>query len=312
MDKKLQESVDSFNAFTRFSKDNETIWTPVTAYGTGLTALELKVKTILTTESQQEENNKGVTRTKDEQKIEMANEAVGVAQAQQGYAMSIGDSTLFDLMSTPYSSIYRVKNPSAIAAAQLIYDTAKALPIVSLQPFGISAAVLDTLKTSIENFTAVAPSTRNVKAHRLVLTKNLTKLVKEANTIMRKNLLKIARQFKKTNPDFYAGLVANAKVIASSTHAKIYLTVSDQKTGVPLTGALVEIEGTVLKGLTDMKGKCTVTRVPEGIRNVTVKKTDYDVATLFAVEFKRGKSVRRIVTMVPAVVAEPVVVPVNN
>jgi len=310
MEKKLQQSVDSFNAFTKFSRENELVWISVTAYGIALTALELKVKSIIVTESQQEENNKGVTRTKDEQKSEMANEAIGVAQALQGYAISIGDNDLFDLMSTSYTNIYRVKNSEAIAAAQRVFDTASALPIASLQPFGISATVLTTLKTSIENFIAVAPSTRNVKAHRLVLTKNLTQLVKEANTLMRKNLLKIARQFKKTNPDFYAGLVGNAKVIRHTLHARLRLTVTDAKTKNVLPGALIEIEGTELKGMTDMKGKCTVTLVPAGMQTITVKKTGYEVYVMKDVEFKKGKAVTAAIAMEPEKVnvAQPVVV----
>lgn len=308
MKKVLKEKVDAMEAFEKFCTENIDVWNTVTAFGTALTALRLKINSIYSTESRQEENNKGVTQTKAETKNELANAVVAVSNAMQAYALSIGNQTLFAQMSTCHSKIYYAKNENAISAAELVLDKAKSFPIVTLQPFGISAPVLDALSAVIDSFKAVAPSTRNVVTMKTVLTNNLKQLVKEGNVIMRKELLKMGRQFKTTHPNFYEGMVANAKVINKNIHAKIRLTVKDAITQAPLTGVLIEITGTALQGITDMQGKCTITNVGEGSHDVVLRKTNYDVYTLEDVDFSRGRSVTAIVQMQPAIELQPTVV----
>jgi len=297
--------VDALEAFEKFCSDNSTVWSSVTAFGTALTALRLKINTIYSTESRQEENNKGVTHTKAETKAELANTTVAVSNAMQAYAVSIGNQTLFYQMSTSFSSMMYAKNEDAISRAQLVLDKTKSIPVATLTPFGITDPVIDALTAIIATFTSVAPSTRNVVTNKTVLTNNLKQLVKEGSDIMRKTLLKLGRQFMATDPDFYEGMVANAMVINRNIHAKLRLTVKDAETAQPLTGVLIEISETALQGMTDMSGKCTITNVTEGTYNVVLRKTSYEVYTIENAEFKRGKSFSATVDMEPTVV-EPV------
>jgi hypothetical protein len=300
MKKHLKEQVDAMNAFKKFCNDNQIVWQLVVGFANSLTGLGVKTQSIISTESQQEENNKGVTRTKAQKKEDMANEAVAIAHALQAYAVSISDATLYDLMSVVFTTIMKSKDTAAISACQLVFDTASGLPIDAIEIFGVSDAVLNTLRDSITIFSAASPTTRNVKTNKTVLTGSLTKLVDEGNTIMRKQLLKIGRQFKKTNPDFYNGLVENAKVIGNNVHAKIRLTVLDDVTNAPLVDADVVIEGTSLRGKTDSKGKITLSKVDAGKRNVIISKANYTTMTLEQVNFQRGHSITRTVELSPA------------
>lgn len=303
----LKEQVDAMNAFENFCSENSEIWSSTTAFGIALTALRLKINSIYSTESRQEQNNKGVTHTKAEKKAELANSTVAVSNAMQAYALSINDQVLFNQMGVTYSKIYYLKNETAISAAELVLEKVQSFPAEELEPFGITDAVKDTLASVIENYKSVASSTRNVIVERMVLTSNLDKLVKEGNVIMRKNLLKQGRQFKAAYPDFYAGMVANAKVINKNTHAKMRLTVRDESTKQPLAGVLIEISETPLQGMTDMQGKCTITNVGEGKHEVVLKKTNYAVYTIEDVDFKRGKAVNVTVFMQSVVTEQPLV-----
>lgn len=299
MKKTLKSQVDTFTAFEKFCNDNQSIWNGTVAFGDGVTALGVKTQSIISTESQQEENNKGITRTKSERKMDMANEAVAVAHALQAYAISVEDSTLYELMSVVYSTIMKSKDSAAIASCELVYDTAHGLAPAAILPFGISAAVLTTLQQTITEFKGTAPATRNVVTHKTVLTNNCMELVSEANTIMRDQLLKLGRQFKKTHPDFYEGLVANAKVIYTSVHAKIRIKLFDDVTSKPLANAQVTVSGTELMGTSNAKGECTVNRVPAGKREVSISLEKYIGMTL-TINFQRGHSVTRTVEMAPA------------
>ncbi|MFI5218651.1 MAG: hypothetical protein ACHQNT_04110 [Bacteroidia bacterium] len=295
MKKHLKEKVDAMTAFKNFCDQNQIVWSAVVAFATAIAALGVKIQSIFTTESQQEENNKGVTRTKGQKKTDMANEAVAVAEGLQAFAIDSGNEQLYDSMGIAFTTIMKAKDPGAISKCQLVFDTASGIPIIDLQPYGISATVLNTLDTAIEDFTAASPTTRNVETHKTVLTNNLTKLVSEGNTIMRKQLLKIGRQFKITNPDFYEGLVANAKVITNSVHAKIRIMAVTGDPAFAVEGATVTISGTDLKGVTDAKGKCTITKVPAGERVVTVVKDT--MRTQLTVNFQRGHSITRTVEL---------------
>jgi len=305
MKKKLKEQADALMAFENFCNEptNQPIWAGLQGFANGITALGVKNQSIITTESQQEENNKGVARTKKETKTDMANETVAVSQGLQAYAMSIGDQDLYSSMSRSFSSIMKSKDTPSIASCTLVSATASGLPSAAIEPFGISPMVISTLNQSISDFTSKAPTTRNIITNKTVLTNNCSQLVSEGNSIMRHQLLKIGRQFKKSNPDFYAGLVANAKVISSSVHAKIRITAEAGDPPFAVPGATVSISGTSLTGTTDSQGKCTISNVPAGQRDVTVMKDD--MSNTFPVKFQRGHSITKTVNIsafdVPAV-----------
>ncbi len=196
----------------------------------------------------------------------------------------------------------RAKDVEAISTSTLVMDTVNKLPADALLPFGITDETKTLLGDLISYYYKSAPTTRNVITNKTVLTKKLTVLVNEANFIMRKELLKMARQFKKTNPNFYDGLVANAKVIKNAVHAKIRLTILSDVTQGALKNARVVIDGTDITGFTDAKGKLTLSRVPEGKRNVTIMLANYTTMVLEAVDFKRGHSITRTVDLSPAFV----------
>lgn len=290
MEKKLKVQVDAFVAFVKFCKDNNVVWQNVEAFVTMLAALELKIESIDSTEEAQEANKKGVTLTKKEKKTAMASRADAVGLGAQAYARSINDNELYSELSVSYSGINYANDQESLTIARRVYNVVSGLPKEAIAKFGITEAVLETLKDAIDVFAEVRPSTRNVKTRREALTRNCEQLVNEGNDIMRKDLLKIGRQFKATHPDFYFGMVANAKVINRHIHSKLRITAINDENKTPLTGVIVEIENTGLQGVTDMKGKCTITMVPEGKHVVQLLKTGYEKAVIDGVDFKKGKS----------------------
>jgi hypothetical protein len=311
MKKSLKTYYDAFVAVQNYCNQHHAVWQFLLAFVNAFTAFGLKIQSITTTESQQEEDNKGVTRTKAEKKIDLANEATAVAQAMQAFARQKGDNALYSLMEIPYSEIMRSKASEAISKGELIVSTIDQYSMEELAPYGISDAVKETLVSAIEAFRQAAPTTRNVITRKTVLTNNCEQLVKEANSIMRLELLKLGRQFKKTHPDFYEGLVANAKLMNHTIHAKIRLKATDEATGLPVTGGLVTIEGTGLTGTFNSKGECTVTLVPKGKRNVTITHPNYDTMVLPQVNFQRGHSITQPVTLIPQYDLPPVKEPVE-
>lgn len=299
MKKSLKEVFDMIQAVDSFCESTRPVWQATPAMVTAVNSLGIKKQSIIVTESQQEENNKGVTMTKREKKIALANETTAIAQGLQAYGSQHNNPEVYELMDIPYSRILRDKDSAAIAAATLVLMTGQGIPAEQREAYGISDAVLDTLAESIAHFSSASPTTRNVITRKTVLTDNCFTLVKEANTIVRKQILKIGRLFKSANPDFYAGLVANAKVQNHNVHAKIRLTVTSGDAEMPVQGAVVTVEGTPLTGLTNNRGECTITLVPAGKRNVTVSHPNYHELVISGVNFQRGHSITKAVNLVP-------------
>lgn len=301
MQKKLKENYDALVSVNDLCKKYSEIWQFITAFVSALAAIGIKIESILNVAAQQEKNTTGVAVTKGTKKRGMAKIAVAIAQGLQAYGESIQDPDLIKEMSISYTEIkiMDAKNAPALAMCMLILSTASGLPQADMLKFGISPVVLQTLTDSIASYSAVQESTRAVKTNKTKLTKNLSTLVKEGNSIMRKEILKIARQFEITNPDFYYELLDAAKVQTQNIHSKIRIFAVEEN-GTPIENAMVTISGSALTGKTDADGKCTITKVTEGTRTVTVSKPGKFEDKVFAdLNFQRGKSINRKAVMIP-------------
>jgi hypothetical protein len=303
MKRTLLEQLDAFNRLIGFSNvpDNLAICQTSPGYMARLAALTLKKQSIITTDSQQEENNKGVTRTKKQVKTDMATVASAAASCLQGFASTKGDQNLYSLMQIELSNIMKAKDGIAIGKAKLVLGKCEGLPLNEIEPFGISQIVIDTIDQSIQDYEAVLSSTGNVKARKKSLTSNLTTLTDEANVIMRNQMLKIAKQWRSSHPDLYNGMVNSAKLIRVSIHTKARITVVDENDVAVADASIVitSADGSQLKGKTDSKGKCTISRVPDGEASMSIIKPNFIEKTIDGLNFQRGKSLTRKITLLP-------------
>ncbi|HKR03642.1 MAG TPA: carboxypeptidase-like regulatory domain-containing protein [Bacteroidia bacterium] len=303
MKRTLKEELDAFNRFQSFCNlpANKPIWQGLLSYSNGMTAMDLKIQAIYATDSQQEEDNKGVTRTRKQVKTAMANVASSTASCLQSFASVNDDQNLYSQMQIELSDIMRAKDATAIGKCNLVLQKASGLPLAAIEPFGISQLVIDTLEQSIEDYKGVAASTGDVRTIRKGLTKNLTTLTGEANKIMRTQLLKMGKQWRTSHPDFYEGMVNSAKVIRVSIHTKARVTVKDENDAFVENATIVitSADGSQLTGKTTAKGSCTISRVPEGSASMTISKPNFIEKTIEGLNFQRGKTLSRTITLLP-------------
>jgi hypothetical protein len=306
MEKRLQEKLSTMIAFAAFCEEHEIIWADlegfVHAYGKFTGILDL----ISTKQGQQEQCRKGVTKDKLTLKTKLADETVSISGALQAYSLQIKDATLYDKMDITFTQIRQGRDAEALSKSTLVYLTVTAISVEELLPYGIDNNVITRYKKLIDDYNADSPATRNVVVNKTLLTKELHSLTAKANCIMRKQLIKIARQFKKTNPDFYAGLILNAKVIRTMVHTKLRVELKDEYTNAAIANAKIEIEGTILNGFTDEAGSLTLTGVIEGLKTVIVTKANYERCVIENVHFKRGRSKTMHIKLKPEYVMEEV------
>ena len=293
MNKNQKSQLDAFNAFKNYCNSNSIVWQLVVAFATSLTALGVKIQSLLNQQFQQDKDTKGVTIGKREMKSMMANMAASIAGAIQAYASIKNLHDLFDEMAISYSDIYSKPDSEAISNSQGVLDKVTSLTVAVLKPYGVSDTVVQSLHDLVQTYSSkVSTSTKEVKTNRKNYSHNIDVLIGEANTIMRKQLLKMALQWKTTNTDFYNGLVSSARIDRSVMHTRLSITVADEATGEMIPKCTILIDGTELKGITNKNGKCTISSVPMGEHDVTVMCDKYTTMHYDKVNFIRGKSTR--------------------
>ncbi|MBK7854267.1 MAG: carboxypeptidase regulatory-like domain-containing protein [Bacteroidetes bacterium] len=290
MEKRLKEKQEAMSAFVDFCKKNRPIWTHLQGFEQAYDNLSDILNLILIKQGNQEQCNTGITKDKKALKIKMADEALAISGALQAYSHDVKNVALYEKMNITHTQIAQSTDVKAISTSVLVYDTVLTINNNVIASYGINEDVIMRFRKTIDSYMVQTSAPRNAIVNKTTLTKNLHELIDQANTIMRKQLIKIGRQFKEEYPAFYNGLILNAKVIRASVHTKLRMQIRDKYTNVQVVNAKVEIEGTIAQGFTNEDGSLTLTGVIEGIKNVVIKKENYQQLILEDIHFKRGRS----------------------
>lgn len=292
MKRTLKKRVDSLEAVYQFCLENSGIWMPLLALANVIAALGLKLGVIFNTGAKQEANNKGVTLTKKERKKGMLNIGAGIAGAMRAYAKSVSDETLFKKLVFNEGKLFSGSGTNAITACRYVHTIVTAIPLVDRTPFGVTDAVLLSLKNTTDDFeNKVNKSTRLVITEKTMLTDLLLILVNEGCSIMRDELLPLAIQLKESNPEFYAQLVETSKVIPSHTHTKIRVEGKNDLDGKQLAGFKVFVQETGQEGIANSKGLCTI-YLDAGVYHLEISKANFITMTLEATVKKGSNTVK--------------------
>jgi hypothetical protein len=279
MKKILKTRLSAMEALYRFCQQNPLIVALLIALSNSVTALGLKIQSIISVQSKQQANNTGVTVTKLQLKDTMVSITAIVAFAMQAFAQKAKNMTLYNQLNFAPAELLSGSDSNAISKCREIYDIVRLIPEADRTPFGISDLVLTQMNDATDEFESDAPSTRNVISDKTAYTQSLDTLVGEGNDIMRKEILKLGRFFKTSNPDFYNGLRSSAKLQTSNTHTKIRVEATDDVTGNVISGLTAKIQGTSFEAITNLKGKCLI-YLPEGTYTLICSKDHYIMMTL--------------------------------
>jgi hypothetical protein len=288
MEKKLKSRTNTMDAVTRYCLENPLVIALVAALGISVSALVLKVQSILSLEALQESNKKGVALTKKQKKKLMVTLGSGAAAAGQAYAQKNGLLDLFNELKYVASALYRGSGIEAITKSENVYTLMSAIPEATRLPYGISDVVLELFADAIKDYKEHDKSTTIVRTTRKTQTKNLFTLVGEGMEIMRNEVLKLAEQLQVSHPDFYNTLRATAKVIDPNTHTKLRMEVLDDVTAKFIAGIRATIAETGEYAVTDATGKCMI-YLPFGNYNIVFEGENYEKRTVER-KVKRGSN----------------------
>lgn len=198
MNDKQENKLSMYNAVKRVLNMFTSRWSGlagfakvVSAYTNTLTALE-------TNASLQKKNISGITIDKRDLKETLSDYAHMVAGAVHAYAQSIGNDELRKIVAFVRSDFTRMRDEVIDKEARNIHSAATE-QLANLEGYGITQAVVDTLKELIDKYHEKTPQTRTALSARNTYTKAIDTLSDETDLILEGQLDKMMLQFKSTD-----------------------------------------------------------------------------------------------------------------
>ena len=283
---------------------NSTITANLPSFSTYFTPLQSGITTIQSIREQQEFDKTGIAVNKNQLKATLISQAIDVARRVVAYATNVNNAVL--LAETSYTESDLKKSPDTVLKdrCQVIYDRANT-NAAALATYGVTAAILTTLSTSITNFNAAIPKPRLGIADKKQATDQLATLFDtlDGNFTKIDTLVEMVRV---TQVNFYNEYRTTRKIIDTGTSfLALKGTATEMQSGEPVQNATFTfqpVSAVQLKAMsssasgngngnghivkkTATKGSFNIKSMPEGTYTVTITKPGYkdQIATVSVV-----------------------------
>ena len=155
-----QESFEKMSTSSAsFLTANATITATMPNFAGYLTTIQNTHAQILVAKAQQEADKSGDTKTKNQLRATLVAQAIDIGRRMVAYATNVNNNALLALVDYTESDLKRSSDSKLVGICQVIRDNANS-NVGALATYGVTAATITTLQTSITNFNAVIPKGR--------------------------------------------------------------------------------------------------------------------------------------------------------
>lgn len=290
MNARQEAKLNMFRATQKHCNDNAAIVATVPAFATTLTAFNSKVSAIISTAQQEDLVIKGITVDKAAAKKTLCQLAADVAAPIFAFASAGGDNKLKEQVNFSFSDLFKTKDDVLAPRCQNIKDAGTA-NLAALAPYGLTAASLTALQTTIDSYQVKVPTPRNSAAQKKTIRENLKKLIAEASTVLKEQMDKTVVGFKAAHPDFVATYKTNRKILdpkQSATTLNGEVLNSNDKS--PIGGATIVIVELENKTSSNEKGGYEIKPIPAGIYTINISAPKYKDKTVKEIAVKQGQT----------------------
>lgn len=215
MTKKKAAALKMYLAVEKVCDAHQTAYATLPAFNNGYTKFKALIANINASNTTLQGKVTGITDDKLAKRQAMADATIVLASALVAYAHSIDNHTLADDADVNDTEIMRCKETDADDICLHIYDLAKD-HLAALADFGITQADLDTLATSIDDFTGKIGNPRNHIINTKTTRGNMNGYFTAADELLTKQLDNLIVVLKKKYPDFYTEYLLARNIIASN------------------------------------------------------------------------------------------------
>ncbi len=149
-----------------------TAWQPIPAFADAYTDLKTRVNNIQTFAQNQEQDISGIAQDKQAARQTMCNLALPIASAVHAYAVKTKNNTLANSVDFSLSDLTGGRDVQSRDKCQNIYNTANT-NLANLANYGVTAAKLTALQTSITGYNALISKPRDARAQGKTVTGNI-------------------------------------------------------------------------------------------------------------------------------------------
>jgi hypothetical protein len=286
-----QESYEKMSVATAsYLLANATITAGLPSFSTYFTVVVATNGQIQIFATQQETDTSGNTKNKKLLRTTLIAQAIDVDRRTVAFATNVNNNVLLSQVNYTESDLNKSSDTKLVGICQVIRDSANA-NVAALATYGITAAVLTTLQTSITNFNNAIPKVRVGTTD----SGEATQQLKLAFITLASNWAKIdtlVEMVRSTQPAFYDEYQTVRKVIdTSGTTLSVKGLVTDALSGEPVKGVTVSfaLDGgmmlakaskassstAVVTKKSAEKGGIQVKSMAAGTYQVTLKKAGY-------------------------------------
>lgn len=212
MNKQNEAKLNMYTAVASHSNANPAIIAEVPAFQAAITTLNANVASILTIAQFETKVITGISTDKALFKEKLAQQAAAIAAAVFAYASSVSNHTLKEQVRFSQRKLLRIKDELVAPTCLNIHNAASA-NLVSLAPYGITAATLTSFNSAITNYKANVPSPRNAISLRSAYVKDLHNLFSQTDKLIKEQLDKLSLQFQTSHTEFYNAYKSNRIIV---------------------------------------------------------------------------------------------------
>lgn len=191
---------------------NTAIWTPKVAFAAAVTDFETSVITLQTLSQAQEAESAGATSQKQTLRLALANAALPISGALQGYAAVTGNQELAVNAAVTRTDIVYGRDNAALTVAQTLLTIAQN-EVGNLADYGVLPADVIAFSALVNDYAALIQRPRAVIATRAAATGQLATQFTETDAILKKRLDPLSQIFRASEPAFYLAYEAAREII---------------------------------------------------------------------------------------------------
>lgn len=253
-------------------------------YAVNATILKNNIDQIQAMGELQEFDKSGISDKKKRLRATLAAQAEDISRKMVAFATNAGNAILLKEVKYSKSELSHAADADLKNMTQCIHDRAHE-NIASLDAYGITETMLDSLLLAINAFNEAIPSVREGTASTKLYTTQLESLYKSTDAAL-DNIDKIVEIVRLSQPDFYAGY-QNSRMVINTGGSSVALkgVITDAASGEPLKGVTLTI--TLVGGNADPivkrtaeKGGFMIKSLAEGTYSVTITQSGYKEQTV--------------------------------
>jgi len=265
-----------FRAARQVGLDNAVFVATVPAMGIAFTELNTRITSISGLASLQAAVLSGISVDKNQLKDKMALLTFNYSGPGRAWAAQNGNDTNYNALNVTESKIKRTPDDLAGPVCQGVHTLLNANAL-ALVPFGLTAAMLAELLTTITDYVTIVPLPANAVNIRQTYTGNIDDKIKSTSDFLERQLDNIVRGQINVKPDFVHTFFNARDIIDPPKNSTTFkIEVLENVTNTPILEARFEAVDTTKVGFTDVDGNGELKEFKKDTYTILVTKEGFN------------------------------------